>query len=266
MTSTLPRISVITPTYNQAGFIEETILSVLEQKYPNLEYLVFDGGSTDGTLEILKKYEQHLRWVSRKDKGQSDALNQGFRQASGEVLAYINSDDRYEPGALLRVGEHMRDHPQVHWLTGRCRLIDPSGREIRRLITAYKNFWLLFGSYASLLVLDYVSQPATFWRRSVIEKVGLFDEDLHLTMDYDYSLRVGQHFRLYPIPAYLAAFRVHPASKSSLVREHFDEDLAIARRYTASRLLRALHSAHNEIIINIYERSSHQAAPKDAPL
>ena len=250
----LPKISVITPSFNQASFIEETVQSVLEQNYPNLEYLIMDGGSTDGTLDILKKYEGSLRWISRKDRGQSDALNQGFRLATGEVLAFLNSDDRYERGALLRVGEFFADHPDVHWVTGKCRVIDSHGLEIRRGVTAYKNFWLKFGNYKVLLILDYISQPATFWRRTVIEKIGLFDENEHLAMDYDYSLRVGQYFTLSLIDEYLAAFRVHPASKSTKILEHFESDLFIANKYTRSRWIRYLHRQHNAWIVAIYKR------------
>ena len=252
MKQSLPKISIITPSFNQGDFIEETIRSVLDQDYPMLEYLVFDGGSTDNTIQILKKYERYLVWVSRADRGQSDALNQGFRQASGEILAFINSDDRYEPGALHRVGEFMMRHPNAHWVTGKCRVIDTGGRETRKPITAYKNFWLGMRSYRVLCVLDYISQPATFWRRSVIERVGLFDENLDYSMDYDYSLRVGQYFRLWVINDYLASFRVHPASKSGRIREHFDTDLAISKRYSRSRFLHGLHRLHNSIIVGIY--------------
>ena len=250
----LPKISIITPTYNQACFLEDAIQSVLDQNYPSLEYLVFDGGSTDGTVQILKKYERHLQWVSRKDAGQSDALNQGFRQASGDVLAFLNSDDLYEPGALQKVGDFFALRPSAHWVTGKCRVIDSGGQEIRKAVTAYKNLWLRLKSYRILLVLDYISQPATFWRRSVIEKVGLFDESLHFSMDYDYSLRVGQHFKLWFIDTYLASYRIHPGAKSGLVQEHFDTDLMIANRYATSKTVRTLHALHNKMIVKLYER------------
>ncbi len=254
MTKNLPKISVITPSYNQAGFIEETIQSVLDQGYPNLEYLVMDGGSEDGTVEILRKYEKCLQWTSGKDRGQSDALNKGFRQATGEILAFLNSDDRYEPGALRIVGDFFADHPDAHWVTGRCRVVDVRGHEIRKLVTTYKNFWLWIRSLQVLKVIDYISQPATFWRRSVIDKVGLFDEDLRFSMDYDFSLRTAQHFSLWVIDAYLAAFRIHPDSKSHLIREHFNTDLSIASRYTSSGVLRRLHRLHNALIVTLYER------------
>jgi glycosyltransferase involved in cell wall biosynthesis len=254
MRNDLPKISIITPSFKQAAFVEETIKSVLDQGYPNLEYLVVDGGSKDGTIDILKKYEKQLSWISEKDRGQSDALNKGFRRATGDVLAFINSDDRYEPGALKAVGEYYASHPEAMWVTGKCRVIDAGSREIRKNVTAYKNFWLWWGSYNALLVLDYVSQPSTFWHRKVVEKVGLFDESLHYSMDYDYSLRVGQHFKLNFLNAYLASFRIHGASKSDSIRSHFGADLGIASRYAKSPLLRWLHKMHNNLIIFMYER------------
>src|SRR5665648_525607 len=165
----LPQITVITPSYNQGDFIDQTIQSVLSQNYPDLQYLVMDGGSTDQTVDILKQYDQQFFWVSERDRGQSDALNKGLRMATGEVVCFLNSDDLYEPGALFQVGKFFADHPEAAWLTGKCRVVDPMGVEIRRPITAYKNFWLRSKSYRALLVLDYISQPATFWRREVIE-------------------------------------------------------------------------------------------------
>jgi glycosyltransferase involved in cell wall biosynthesis len=258
----LPRISIVTPSLNQANYIETTIHSVLDQGYPKLEYLIVDGGSTDGTIEILKKYDKHLTWSSEKDRGQSDAINKGFRRTSGDILAYINSDDCYEPDAFQKVGEYFAKKPDAHWVTGKCRIIDEKGNERRRLITQYKNLWLFLKSYKVLLVLDYISQPATFWRRTVIEKIGLFDENEHLSMDYDYSLRAGQHFSLHVIDSYLAAFRIHPSSKSRLIREHFNSDLAIAKRYTNSHTLQRLHQLHNLLIITTYEHMLSTSRPK----
>jgi glycosyltransferase involved in cell wall biosynthesis len=252
MIDSLPKISIITPSLNQGEFIEQTIQSVLNQGYPDLEYIVIDGGSTDGTLDILKGYGERFYWVSEKDRGQSHAINKGFERATGEVLAFLNSDDRYEPGALMKVGQFFANHPETCWLTGRCRIIDQQGKEIRKAITLYKNFWLSTRSYRVLLVLDYISQPATFWRRELVERIGPFNEALNFSMDYDYSLRVGQHYKLWVLPDFLACFRMHRDSKSKYIADHFGTDLEIAKRYISSPLLGHLHALHNALIIGIY--------------
>jgi glycosyltransferase involved in cell wall biosynthesis len=251
----LPRISILTPSYNQAKYIEETIKSVLNQRYPDLEYIVIDGGSTDGTLDILKQYENQIQWISEKDRGQSHAINKGLRLATGKVIAFLNSDDVYEPGALMSVGSFFDEHSEAAWLTGRCRIVDQEGREIRKAITLYKNMWLRLKSFAVLQVLDYVSQPATFWRRCVIEKVGLFDESLRYAMDYDYSLRVGRHFKLWVLNQYLASFRIHPSSKAGAsANAQFDADLEILKNHLTSPALVKLHALHSALTVAVYRR------------
>lgn len=254
MVVSLPRISIITPSFNQGDFIEETIQSVLEQGYPNLEYIIVDGGSPDGTLDIIKKYERWLSWISEPDRGQAHAINKGLCMATGEVIAYLNSDDLYQPGALFQVGNFFADHPDASWVTGKCRIIDSDNLEIRNIITWYKNFWLLVKSYSVLLVIDYISQPATFWRKSIMDEVGFFDESLYYTLDYDYSLRVGKNNRLWVINDYLASFRVHPSSKTtySTVMQ-FKSDFEVANQYTSSLFLKTLHQFHNSIILAGYK-------------
>ena len=247
-----PKITIITPSYNQAAFIESTINSVLTQNYPNLEYIVLDGGSTDGTIDILHRYDSKIIWKSETDRGQSDALNKGFRMATGDIFAFINSDDTYEPGALLKVGEFYKDHPDAHWVTGKCKVIDTEGREIRKFVTAYKNMWLNIKSYTVLQILDYISQPSTFWSREIVNKIGLFDDSLYFTMDYDYSLRVGREFKLFLVNDYLADFRIHPASKSVKIRDHFNADYLIASKYINIKFLKILHKLHNELVILAY--------------
>ncbi len=249
----LPKITVITPSYNQGQFIEQTICSVLGQNYPNLEYIVMDGGSTDGTLDILQNYNGQLCWMSEKDRGQSHAINKGLAFATGEVIALLNSDDVYEPSTLLTVGEFFSHHPDAFWLTGWCHSMDATGKVIRIIPTLYKMFWLVLRSYKALLVLDYVSQPATFWRREVIENVGDFNENLHFAMDYDYSLRVGKHYKLYVLHRYLARFRVHATSKAGAsAHNQFDADLKIACNHTDSLLFQRLHSWHNALVVTVY--------------
>jgi len=237
-----PRISIITPSYNQAEFIERTIESVLSQGYPDLDYIVVDGGSTDGTVEILKRYEGRLRWLSEKDKGQSDAINKGIRMAIGDIIAYLNSDDVYEPGALKKVADYFTAHPGVMWATGKCRIIDVNDREMRGAITGYKNFFLARYSYNILLVTNFISQPATFIRAELFDRYGLFDIDHHRVMDYDFWLRVGRENAPGFIDDYLAGFRVYLQSKtSSSFKDTFVQELEVCRKYSHSRLMTGLH-------------------------
>lgn len=252
----LPRITIITASYNQADFIEETLLSVLEQDYPHLEYIVMDGGSTDGTLDVLRKYAGRLTWNSQKDDGQAQAINTGLAKANGDVLAFLNADDLYQPGALLKVGEYFAAHPEAGWLSGRCSIVDQTGCEFRRGIATYKHFWLRTRSNAILQILNYIAQPATFWRHEVFSRVGGLDESLQFTFDYDYWLRIGRGQRLHVLPDYLAAFRWHPSSKSgSRFEEQFAEELIVCRRY-ATPFRVWLHQMHTQLILKVYRRQA----------
>ena len=249
----LPRITIITPSYNQGAYIEQTISSVLDQDYPDLEYIVMDGGSTDQTLELLRKYESRLIWVSEPDRGQSHAINKGMARATGEVIGYLNSDDQLMPGALLKVGGFFQDHPEAFWITGKCRTVNDANQDIRKPITLYKNFWLSTRSSAPLSVLNYIYQPATFWRKGAVEQVGYFDESRYYAMDYDYWLRLRKHFRLWFLDDNLACFRVHATSKGvTSAPAHFEDDLAVARAHITSRPLLKLHQIHNVLIVSVY--------------
>jgi len=237
----LPQISVITPSFNQADFVERTINSVLSQNYSNFEYLVMDGGSTDGTLEILKKYDKKIIWRSEKDKGQGDAVNKGLKLAKGEILTYLNSDDTLEPGALKLVADFFIRNPKIRWVFGKCKIVDENDREIRKAITAYKNFWLKRYNYNSLLILNYISQPAVFWRREAYEKIGKFNPKEFWELDYDYWLRLGKKYQPGFIDKYLANFRVHKKAKTSIGVKHFLEEVEVAKRYTKNPILIGLH-------------------------
>jgi len=250
-----PKISIVTPSFNQGNFIEETIQSVLNQAYPNLEYLVIDGGSTDGTLDILRKYSDRLRWISEPDGGQASAINKGLQLATGEILAFLNSDDLYLPGALPRAARFFMANLDAAWVSGRCITIDAEQQPTRKLITHYKNFWLHFRSYKVLLVLNYISQPATFWRKSVFNELGPLEESLHYTMDYEYWLRIGKHYRLYSLPQELAVFRLHANSKSgSTASKQFEEQYRVAETYHPPAPLLPLHRLHNWLSIMVYSR------------
>jgi glycosyltransferase involved in cell wall biosynthesis len=247
-----PKISIIIPTLNQARFIEETIQSVLSQNYPNLELIVLDGGSTDNTLEILQKYSGALSWISEPDNGQVDAINKGLKMATGEIVAYLNSDDVYTPNALMTVGKYFADHPNTQILTGKCVNMDENGVETRSLIKLYKNFWLLLGIDQFLMILDYVSQPSTFWRTELIHSIGFFDARYHNAMDYDYWLRVTQKYKLRFINQYLSKFRIYPTSiTSSNSRAQYDDEYQVATNY-ATPIQKFLHKIHADISCWIY--------------
>jgi glycosyltransferase involved in cell wall biosynthesis len=231
------RISLVTPSFNQVQFVGRTIDSVLAQSGDfDLDYFVIDGGSTDGTLDLLRHYEGRLGWVSEKDRGQSDAINKGLRRAQGDVVGWLNSDDLLLPGALARVAAAFEAHPQAGWVHGRCEIIDPNDRVIRRWISAYKHWCSRRYSYEQLLTENFVSQMTVFWRRSLMEQVGYLDPELHFTMDYDYWLRLAKHGPPVYIPERIACFRWYPASKSGAqFRKQFDEDREVARRHAPDR-------------------------------
>jgi len=252
----LPNISIITPTLNQGSFIEQTICSIIDQHYPHLEYLIMDGGSTDRTQEIVSKYKKNLTFISEKDTGQSNAINKGMKRVRGDIVGFINSDDYLEPGALDAVTSYFSANPSVMWVTGKCFVIDEAGKEVRKGVTAYKNFFLQYLRYLPVLcVVQFISQPAKFWRRELIEQIGPFDESLHYDMDYDYWLRIWQKYPLGYIDRYLARYRVHTASKAVVSPEtQFRVEHDILKRYTSSPITLFLHRIHVQLALLLYRR------------
>lgn len=214
------KFSIITPSYNQGPFIERTIRSVLDQTGDfELEYIVVDGGSTDETLDILRRYDGKLRWISEPDKGQGDAINKGFAMASGDVLAWLNSDDTYEMGALASVTSEYSRSPFA-WCFGDCRVINENDHEIRPIVTRYKMHESRHYSYHRLLRRDFISQPAVFFSRNAWAEVGPIDAALVYSMDYDYWLRLGRRYTPRYIHQFLANFRWHEASKNGARYRH----------------------------------------------
>jgi glycosyltransferase involved in cell wall biosynthesis len=203
----LPLVSIVTPSFQQGTFIERTIESVLGQDYPHIEYLVVDGGSTDRTLEVLETYSHRIRWISRRDRGQSDAINQGLRAARGEILAYLNSDDTYRPGAVRKAVSYLVAHPTCDLVYGQGRYIDRDDNVIGSLPSPPFD---AEGFARSC----FISQPATFWRRRLHDRVGYFDEEEHLVMDYEFFLRAARTARIAMIDDTLAEARVWEGAKS----------------------------------------------------
>jgi GT2 family glycosyltransferase len=209
------RIGIVTPSYNQAHFLEQTIDSVLSQGYPHLDYVIIDGGSVDGSVDIIRRYEKHLSfWTSERDSGQSEAINKGLRTLNSDVWAYLNSDDIYLPGTLSKVAAEFRDSSVV-WVTGEARYVDESGASLRRL-TPVRD-WEIEEVLERLIYQPVMMaiQVSNFMRNSVLQKFGYFDESLHYCMDVEYGLRLllaGIRPRV--IDDVLAHARLHSASKT----------------------------------------------------
>jgi len=205
-----PRITVVTASYNQGKFIEATIKSVLDQGYPNLEYIIMDGGSTDESVDIIRRYEKHLAfWVSEKDNGAADAIAKGFSRATGTILAYLNSDDLYLPGSLAAVAQAMNDEA-VDVVYGNMYWIDTQGAVIgEQRQTPFMPQAYLYGGST-------LQQPATFWTRDLYVKCGQMDPSYHFAFDTDLFVRFAlQGARFKHVNQFVASFRIHPRSKSS---------------------------------------------------
>jgi len=205
-----PRISIVTPSFNQGQFLERTILSVLNQNYPNLEYIIIDGGSNDGSIEIIKKYSKYLSyWTSEKDKGQSNAINKGFEKSTGDILAWLNSDDIYLPGALVFISKYMEQNKNVEMVYGRCYIIDKDDKILK------ESYTVPFDPIFYLHKLISIAQPASFWRRSLYLIAGPLNEQNYTCMDHELFVRfIKIGATIVYIDRLFAGFRIHPASIS----------------------------------------------------
>jgi glycosyltransferase involved in cell wall biosynthesis len=233
----LPLISVVTPSFNQGRFLEQCIRSVLDQDYPHFEHIVYDNCSSDETHAILRRYP-HIDWVSEPDRGQSDALNKAIRRSHGEIIAWINADDYYAPGAFELGARELHRTAGVQAIAGRVQVVDAAGRVMQTMTPEFHGLDYL---------LDYWShhyglyQPGVLFRRDVFERIGELRVELHCAMDYDFWLRVAERYAIKTVPATLACFRLHEASKSGQAPHfsHFHREMErVSRRYWGPRLSR----------------------------
>ncbi|WP_370993887.1 glycosyltransferase family 2 protein [Mucilaginibacter sp. RCC_168] len=252
---TQAKISVITPSYNQGRFIEQTILSVIGQQYTNLEYIIIDGGSSDETLDMIRKYEKHITyWVSEKDTGQSNAINKGFAQATGDILCWLNSDDYYLPGALLEVNRALSNE-RAELLFGNCIHLNEATHLVHgSSFDPLKNWDIKHG--------DYIVQPSSFWTRKAFEKTGKLREDLHFGFDWEWFARAqtsGVNF--IPSEKYFSVYRLHNDQKSNDNNvDRFKELLLIERELNPSKFEFIDHYLNNHLngINQIYNISAKQ--------
>jgi glycosyltransferase involved in cell wall biosynthesis len=228
MMADLPRISIVTPSYNQAQFLEETIQSVLGQGYPNLEYIIMDGGSTDGSAAIIQKYAHRLAyWVSEPDEGQTDAITKGFARASGEILAWLNSDDIYVcPDTFRQVVSLFERYPQADAVSGAGVIIDRDGHWVRQTAVLQNQ-----AHYNQLRFRNAILQPATFFKRKVLDSVEL-DTSLHYAFDWDFFIRLSRDFNLLVVNEVWAGYRMWGKNKTaSGSADRAREQAEVVRRY-----------------------------------
>jgi len=245
-----PKISIVTPSYNQAQFLERTILSVLNQNYPNLEYIIIDGGSTDGSVEIIKKYKKYLAcWVSEVDEGQADAINKGFKIVTGEFIGWQNSDDIYLPRAFYKVAKKFSENPDTDLVFGNRYSIDENENIIRDMrYVSFNHKSLLYEGSA-------LNNQSAFWKKELMDKVGLFDESYKFCMDYDFWVRAGKIGKFLLIRDYLGAFRGHKDTKTNTIISicHTEHLRILKREGIKPNKFRHLYSLARRFLLYIFQ-------------
>jgi len=257
-------ISIVTPSFNQDRYIEETIRSVLSQDYPSIEYMIVDGASSDETVDIIKKYEDKLAyWVSENDKGQTDAINKGFRHAKGDILAWINSDDTYQPGAVAAVVKYLQEHPEVGMVYGDCSYINESGNVIGKFNAAQTNYRLLRQGYTR------IPQQTMFFRAELWKQVGPLDPSFYFAMDYDLWTRIAARTQIRYVPQTWANFRLHTSGKTitaddrcwpEMIKVHYRDGgsffSVIVGKYYLRKLMAPIWNWRRRRMLNVEPRAS----------
>jgi len=249
---TKPLVSVVTPSYNQISFIGRTIESVINQTYPNVEHVIVDGGSRDGTLELLKNYEDkyNMRWISEPDQGQSQAINKGFRMSEGEIIGWVNSDDTLEPDAAERAVNYISINSNVDWVFGDCLVIDENDQILFRQ-TSQK-----FDLKKLITEKQYIFQPTVFFNERILKEIGFIDERLHFTMDYDFFIRLGLSYQSRYIPHVMASRRIHSDAKTVKADVAFEEEAikTLKKVFKDNRVPKDILSCKNQAFSNRYFR------------
>lgn len=230
------KISIVTPSYNQANYLEQTINSVVSQEYPNLEYMVVDGGSTDGSVAIIERYAKHLAWwVSEKDRGQSHGINKGLARATGDIVGWLNSDDYYEPNALHTVAHYFKENPTIDLIYFDVRNFGIRGVKVHSAANDIPP--------ELILTKVCLHQPGVFWRKSAMDRVGLLNEELHYVMDFEYWIRFFLNGKIKHIPQVVANFRVHNEAKTSNdpVEMYLEKNIVIANLFHSLKNAEALN-------------------------
>ena len=213
-------ISIITPSYNQAAYLEQTIQSVISQNYPSIEYIILDGGSTDGSVDVIKKYESHISyWVSENDKGQSDAINKGLKLATGDIVCWLNSDDLFEPNTLNTIAQFFNEHADAKFVYGDGMIFYENGN---------KRDWYCKPGKVDREILsrcDPLQQPSTFWRREIHNEIGFIDESLYFTMDWDFFMRVVLKYEMHYLPISFSRYRIHDSHKTGVGGEKRSKEI-----------------------------------------